>query len=161
MRLCLVWPASSIRGQTVSSLDDLARLTPLQLNAVYSSASAGEAPVGRVRGLPLVMPGSRFAVPFSRAGRVYWQGKIFEPETGMAVNRFLGLRMIRGRYRFGPSQFDGASALILDYQNTSRVYGSYRDEIREVSPGIHLGLMYDRRKPESGPVRYFAFQAER
>lgn len=152
---------SSAGAQGVSSLDDLARMTPDRLNELYASGATGVAPEGRVRGLPLMSPGTGRAVALSHAGRLVWQGKVFDPATGTAVNRFLGLRVIRGRYGWGAARFDGGPSLILDYQGSSRVYARYRDEIREVAPGLYLGLMYDRRKPDSGPVRYFAFEDRR
>lgn len=135
------------------------RLNPQQLNGLYISASPGAIPSGSVRGLPLTSPGSRLGVPLSRSGRLIWQGKIFSPEQGTAVNRFAGVRIIRGKVGYGRSVLDGRTSIILDYSTTSRLYRRYRDEIREVAPGIYLGLMYDRADGYSNPVRYFAFQS--
>src|SRR2546421_327244 len=57
------------------------------------------------------------------------------------------------------SWYDGRPALILDYADTSLVYKKYRDEIREVAPGLYLGLMYKRRCPQPKFKMYFALQA--
>ena len=37
---------------------------------------------------------------------------------------------------------DGGPSMIFDYQNTSIVWMHYRDEVREVSPGVFLGIMH-------------------
>jgi hypothetical protein len=147
------------RAQGIASLTDLARLSPPQLETLYDSSAPGTIPQGKVRGLPLMKPGSKLAVPLSRGGRVFWQGKIFHPSDSTAINRFFGVRMIQGEVGYGPSVRDGRPSIILDYGRTSHIYRPYRDEIREVSPGLYHGLMYDRDDLQRGPVQYFAFEA--
>jgi hypothetical protein len=66
--------------------------------------------------------------------------------------------MIQGEVGYGPSVRDGRPSIILDYARTSRIYRPFRDEIREISPGLYLGLMYDRDDLQRGPVQYFAFE---
>jgi hypothetical protein len=146
-------------AQNVRTLSDLARLAPPQLEALYDRSVSGTIPQGKVRGLPLINPGSSLAVPLSRGGRILWQGKIFHPGDSTAINRFFGLRMVKGNVGYGPSVRDGRTSIILDYGQTSHLYRPYRDEIREISPGLYLGLMYDRNDLQRGPVQYFAFEA--
>ena len=141
---------------TVRTLDDLVRLGPIELERLYRQAPPAPIPTGKIKGQPVVLPGSALAVPASRAGRSVWQGKIFDPDAGMAVNRFFGLPVIRGELSYGHSWLDGRPALILDYERTSRVYARYRDEIREVAPGLLLGLMYERTQPRPSQAMYFA-----
>ena len=150
---------AAAQATTIRTVDDLARLTPAQLEALYAQGTAAPPPGGKVRGLPLIAPGRRFGPVASRAGRLAWQGKVFQPEEATAVNRFFGVRMIRGNLSFGPSWRDGRSALILDYNGTSTIYGRYRDEIRQVAPGVYLGLMFDRSTATPTFSRYFAFEA--
>ena len=76
------------------------------------------------------------------AARLLWQGKVFEPDESTAVNRFFGMRVIRGQLYQGPSWLDGGPSLVLDYSQTSRIYADNRDEIRQIAPGLFLGLMY-------------------
>jgi hypothetical protein len=151
---------SAIAQDVVRTVDDLARLTPAGLDALYAHGAASPPPAGKVRGLPLIAPGRRVGPLASRAGRLAWQGKTFDPAQSTAVNRFFGLRMIRGNLSFGPSWRDGQSSLILDYNGTSTVYGRYRDEIRQVAPGVYLGLMYDRSTNPPTFTRYFAFSMD-
>jgi hypothetical protein len=147
-------PAPS--GLAVRSLDDLVRLDPVALELLYRQSPPAPIPDGKVLGRPVVLPGSLAAVPASKVGRLLWQGKVFDPAAGVAVNRFLGVRVIHGELYYAESWLDGGPALILDYQRTSKVYGKYRDELREVAPGLLLGLMYDRRPAEPEMTRFFA-----
>ena len=43
------------------------------------------------------------------------------------------------------SWFDGKETIVLDYSKTSFVARKVRDEIREVSPGVFLGLVFWER----------------
>jgi hypothetical protein len=157
----LVFSAASASAQDgIRSVDDLARFSPAGLDALYARGAASPPPAGKVRGLPLIAPGRRVGPLASRAGRLAWQGKIFDPAQSTAVNRFFGVRVIRGNLSYGPSWRDGGSSLILDYEGTSTIYNRYRDEIRQVAPGVYLGLMYDRSTSPPSFTRYFAFSAD-
>jgi hypothetical protein len=140
------------------SAESLAVLSPAQLEALYRQSPAGSLPQGWVRGTPLLRPGTAGAGVRSRVGRVFWQGKWFDSQSSTATNRFVGLPVISGRTGLGPSWLDGRPSLILDYNGTSRVYGPYRDEIRQVGPGVFLGLMYDRRIHPPRLVRMFVLE---
>jgi hypothetical protein len=141
---------------TIRTLDDLVTLSAPQLDQLYRQAEPGPVPPGKVRGRALY-PDARFPRARSNAARLAWQGKVFDPETSTATNKFFGVRAIKGNVYAGPSWLDSRPSMILDYEGTSRIYGAYRDEIRQVAPGLYLGLMYDR----NGPVlkMYFAFEA--
>ena len=93
----------------------------------------------------------------SNAAKLAWQGKVFDPESSTATNRFFGVRAIKGNVYAGPSWLDGNPSMILDYEGTSKIYGNYRDEIRQVAPGLYLGLMYDRTTSPPAFKMYFAF----
>lgn len=142
------------------TLDGLLRMSPAEIESIYRQGSAAAIPPGRVRGTALLAPGTRRARALSRGARLVWQGKVIEPDQATAVNRFFGVRMIRGRLYQGPSCLDGAPALILDYSQTSRIYARNRDEIRQVAPGLFLGLMYDRSISPPRLSMYFALEAD-
>jgi len=160
------WPTQSVPVQVetapmqastpIRTLDDLAGLSAPQLEALYRQSAPGPVPAGKVRGLALY-PESRYPRAKSKAARVAWQGKVFDPATGTATNRFFGVRAIKGAVYSGQSWLDGGPSMILDYQNMSKVYGNYRDEIRQVTPGLYLGLMYDRTTNPPKFKMYFAF----
>jgi hypothetical protein len=151
--------AQAPAAASVVTAERLVRMSPVELDQLYRAATPGVLPHGKVRGIPIVAPGSALGPLMSRGGRLVWQGKVFRPDGRTAVNRFFGFRVIQGNLYQGTGWVDGRPSLILDYQQTSRVYGRYRDEIRQVAPGLYLGAMYARTSPQPTFTRYFAFEA--
>jgi hypothetical protein len=92
--------------------------------------------------------------------RLVWQGKIFDSGSPAAVNRFFGLPIVRAQVYQAESWLDGGPSLVLDYSQTSRVYAQNRDEIRQVAPGLFLGLMYERTVPQPTLRMYFVLEAQ-
>jgi hypothetical protein len=156
----LISPASSARASgAVRTADDLLALAPAELEALYRGGRAVGVPDGRVRGTVLTAPGTGRAKALSRGARVLWQGKVVDAANGRAVNRFLGVPVVAGRLYLGNSLLDGAPALVLDYRETSHVYRKYRDEIREVAPGLYLGRMMDVSRSPATLKLQFALEA--
>ena len=77
-----------------------------------------------------------------------WKGKVFDPEKGELINRIGPMEhmLIVAKVYKDKSWFDGKECIVLDYSKTSLIAGWIRDEIREVSPGIYLGLVYGGKK---------------
>ncbi len=144
------------QAQVPVSADSLLCLTPGQLETLYRQSPATAIPCGPIRGTALLRPGEPGAVRRARLARFAWQGKVFRDDATV-INRFFGLKAIQARVFLGPSQLDGAPSLILDYHDTSRLYARNRDEIRQVAPGLWLGLMYEDGNPQ--PVLMFALEA--
>jgi hypothetical protein len=148
-------PASSV-GPT--SLDDLGALRPAALAALYSGART---PVlrdmdGHLTGRMLavsVLPGWMFGLLRWFAGwRGFpWRGKSFqagEGGRGEGINRVFGDRNPRRWFRFdtfvAPSRAGAFEAVQLDYDNPGNpgFIRAIKDEVREVAPGLYLGLAY-------------------
>lgn len=66
--------------------------------------------------------------------------------------------MIKADASAGESWPDGGAALILDDSRTSFLYRLDRDEIRQVAPGLFLGLMYERTCPRPTFKMYFVLE---
>ncbi len=143
---------------TIRTLDDLVTLSAPQLDQLYRQSDPGPVPLGKVVGRALY-PDARFPRARSNAARLAWQGKVFDPSNSTAINRFFGVKVIKGNVYAAPSWLDGRPSVILDYEGTSRIYGNYRDEIRQVAPNLYLGLMYDRTTAPPTLKMYFAFDA--
>src|SRR5262249_51736224 len=159
--VCVACWGLQARGQSPApaiTIDQLLGMSPAQIESLYRQGTAVAIPPGRVRGTALLAPGTRRARVVSRGARLLWQGKVFEEGQATAVNRFFGMRVIRGRLYQGPSWLDGAPSLILDYSQTSRIYADNRDEIRQVAPGLFLGLMYNRTTSPPELQMYFALE---
>ena len=153
-----LWGLAPMRLE-VRELSDLSRLSPAELEALYARSRPGAIPCGRVRGLALVRPGTKLGPVLSRSAKLAWQGKVFDADGSSSINRFFGVKAVRAKVGYGPSWRDGNPALVLDYSQTSKIYENYRDELREVSPGIYLGLMFDRSVSPPRLKMYFAIQA--
>lgn len=156
----IVLPATALAQEPVviRGADDLAAFSPAQLDAIFAAGYVTGVPVGPLRGLPLVNPGSPNAAIASRGGRAVWSGKRIDAESLVAVNRFFGLPMIKANVRIEPSLRDGAPAIVLDYSGSSWLYRNVRDEIREISPGLYLGYVDDVRTSEPSARRWFALE---
>lgn len=129
------------------SYSDLMNMRQRELDALYRDiATPGEIPVGDTRGTALVLPGraaGRVAQAIARL--LIWQGKVFDPRSGMLRNKVtpVGIRAVRARVYVGDSRLDrGTQATVLDYSKTSWIARWVRDEIREVAPGLWLGKVF-------------------
>ncbi|MEK7467649.1 MAG: hypothetical protein AAB074_09575 [Planctomycetota bacterium] len=122
----------------------LLEMSRADLDELYASRGAGSIPQGDSRGTGIPMAGSFLTAPISRLGNFLWQGKVFDPATSTLVNKVLGIRLFVARVYPGESWFDGKPAIIVDYQGTSWLCGPIRDEIRELAPGLYLGMAYLR-----------------
>jgi len=131
-----------------------------ELDALYRQGSVAGIPPGRVRGTAILAPGTRRNEAMARGTRLVWQGKVFDPAGSSAVNRFFGLPIVRAQVYQEQSWLDGAPTLVLDYSRTSRIYAQNRDEIRQIAPGLLLGLMYVRTTPQPTLRMYFVLEAQ-
>src|SRR5205823_3848413 len=127
-------------------LEDLTRMSWDELEQLYRGASPGAVPSGYAKGRALYCPGKPLSGPRAATSRLLWKGKHFDPCGGTLINQWLGFRAVRARVFYGESWLDGGPSLILDYDGMSRlVWADARDEVREVAPGLYLGLMFRRR----------------
>jgi hypothetical protein len=126
-----------------------------ELEALFARADAGTLPVGIGKGRALIASGTVAARPLSALVRlVAWRGKEFDAQ-GRSLRNLIspfGLRAITADVYIGDSRLDGRPCIVLDYSKTSRVAGWVRDEIREVEPGLYVGLVYVRSR--QAPLRF-------
>ncbi len=128
--------------------DRLIEMSPRQLEELFRTSPPGPIPAGECEGTFLVASGTRFAEPAAALlRRLAWQGKVFSPQQGYVVNKVLpwGRRAVGARVYKGLSRLDGGECIVLDYSPTSLIARSIRDELREVHPGVYLGLVYAAR----------------
>jgi hypothetical protein len=155
----------------IKTLDDLAELDPDALMDLYRAATTPRLKDldGKLVGRLLVILKAqephiaRLLHDFARSGVFPWQGKTFESEDaghGHGINRVLHERFnwfpfdtSIARSRAG--DFD-AVELNYDRPGNPPLVRSIKDEVREVAPGLWLGLAYLDTK--SGPKLgcYFA-----
>jgi hypothetical protein len=131
-----------------TTADRMLGMSRRQLDLVFHDHEAGHIPRGEGRGTVLVRWGRFLSTLVSRiVHRLAWQGKVFDPEKGELRNEISaeGVRAVRARVYEAPSWFDQKPCIVLDYSHTSFVARRIRDEIREVSPGVYLGIVYWRK----------------
>ena len=129
----------------VVDVPQLLEMSPDELAALFRRSPAGEIPIGKMHGSVLVAPGTEIAGPAKRFAKLLvWQGKVFYPTKGDLRNLILpfGIKAVRARVYKDASWFDQKETIVLDYSKTSFVARKIRDEIREVSPGVYLGLVF-------------------
>jgi hypothetical protein len=146
--------------EAVYTVEQLLQMTGPQLEAVYRQGTSVGLPAGRVKGTAILAPGTRRNRLMARGTRLVWQGKVVDPDQSIAVNRFFGLPVVKGRLYQAESWLDGAPSLILDYSQTSRIYAQNRDEIRQIAPNLYLGLMYGRTEPQPTLKMYFVLETQ-
>jgi hypothetical protein len=120
-------------------------LTRDELDDLFRSSPPGPIPTGEARGTVISHPGTEFAeIAAKLVHLIAWQGKVFDPAKGELLNEIspLHLDRIRAKVYNDTSWFDGKDCIVLDYSKTSLVAHWIRDEMRQVSPGVYLGIVY-------------------
>jgi hypothetical protein len=131
------------RGE-VAEMEALLRLSGRELDDLFRRSDTGAPPDGRAEGLFLLAPGTPGAPVLAGLLGLAWRGKNFDAGSGTMINRVLpiGIEAVKARVREEPSRLDRKPCYVLDYSRTSLIAGGVRDEIREVAPGLYLGLVY-------------------
>ena len=141
------------------TLNDLISMSQAELDDLFRRSPLGDIPDGDALGTAIVAPGSEIEGPVLWLARwLAWQGKVFDRSHGTLLNKVgpLGLNLIRASVYVAPSWFDNQPAIILDYSKTSLLARKVRDEIREVSPGTFLGIVFYGRDKTINFVLQFA-----
>ena len=124
----------------------LAKMSECDLIDIYKQGIVSQVPCGYTPGIVIYKPGSMITCPMSKIMKLTaWQGK-FIPGDGTMVNKQFGVPAIKAAIMDGESWIDGKPTLVFDYESTSLICNKFRDEIREVSPGVFLGCMHQRQK---------------
>jgi hypothetical protein len=123
----------------------LLKMTQAELDTLFKSSAPGPIPNGESNGTAIVAPGTAFTPEIATFINLFaWQGKVFDASAGLLRNRILpfGLNAIIARVYVASSWLDQRDCIVLDYSQTSIVAQWIRDEIRLISPGLYLGVVY-------------------
>lgn len=143
------------------------KLSAEQLDEIFRRGTVGSIPEGEGEGTAIVAPGTPISDDIARFIHIFqWKGKVFERDKnnqshGWLKNRILllGSKAVVADVSKGASWFDGKECIVLDYSHTSIVAQWIRDEIREVSPGVFLGLVYwGKEKEKAHRLIHFALK---
>jgi hypothetical protein len=149
---------------TITDPEEFLKLSSEQLDEVFRNAPAGAIPIGQGDGTAIIAPDTVVSDTIAKFVHIFtWKGKFFEPDPvdpqrAVLKNRLflLGTKAIAAQVYRGESWLDGKECIVLDYSQTSIVAQWIRDEIREVSPGLYLGIVY-WGKQKSGAHRLIHF----
>jgi len=133
----------------IDRADQLLDLRRRELDELFSNSPSGDVPVGRGRGTVLFATGTRLSRPAARAAyAIAWKGKVFAPSGASLKNLItpFGIPAIEAAVYPERSWFDDKDCTVLDYSKTSIVARYIRDEIREIAPGLFLGLVFWGRR---------------
>jgi hypothetical protein len=152
---------------TIADPNEFLELSSDQLDEIFRNSTPGEIPLGEGEGTAIIAPGTVISDPIAKFVHLFsWKGKAFErdaadPKRGMLKNRLLllGTKAIIAQVYKGESWFDGKECIVLDYSQTSLVAQWIRDEIREVSPGVYLGIVFwGKEKASAHKLIHFALK---
>jgi hypothetical protein len=135
----------------------LLAMSAQQLDDLFGSSPAGNIPNGEAEGTAIIASGTVFSKEIADIISLFgWKGKTFDAAHGTLRNRLLafGIDAIVAEVYKGNSWFDNKECVVLDYSKTSIVASHIRDEIRQIGPGIYLGIVFWENKR----TIYFALQ---
>jgi hypothetical protein len=127
----------------------LLAMSQKELDDLFSGSPAGDIPNGQAQGTAIIAPNTAFSHEIASVINIFgWQGKTFDAAHGTLTNRILafGLNAIVAQVYKDKSWFDGKECIVLDYSKTSLVANHIRDEIRQIGPGMYLGVVYWDKK---------------
>ena len=123
----------------------LLAMSQKQLDDLFAASPAGDIPNGPANGTAIIASGTAFSPEIAEVINIFgWQGKTFDAAHGTLMNRIsaFGVNAIVAEVYKTQSWFDGKECIVLDYSKTSLLAEHIRDEIRQISPGMYLGLVY-------------------
>jgi hypothetical protein len=136
-------------GVTAADPSSLVEETIEGLGELFGAGTAGAIPDGRGKGTVLLGTGGRPArVAAALCYALAWRGKVVNARQGRLKNIVtpLGIQAIEAAVCKQDSWYDGETCIVLDYSKTSFVARKIRDEIREIAPGVFLGLVFWGRR---------------
>lgn len=165
-RKCLLFCATAALTPTVAAQapcpptpESLLRTSRCELLELYRCGHPAAVPTGFVRGWAIFKPGRWTTVPRAHFTHLLWQGKEFTCDGGTMINHVAGLKVVKANVFTDTSWFDGKPTLVFDYCGASKLFGNVRDEVREVAPGVYLGLTYLRKKDGPELAVFFVLDA--
>jgi hypothetical protein len=133
----------------VRAPSEFLKMSKEQLDDIFRASAAGEIPRGEGKGTAIIAAGTRVSDEIARFVHLFtWKGKVFDPVKGELRNKILplGHKAIVAKVYKDKSWFDQKECIVLDYSKTSLLAKWIRDEIREVAPGIYLGIVFWGKK---------------
>ena len=159
--------SNELMSAPITDPEKFLKLSSEQLDEIFLATPAGRILNGEGEGIAIIAPGTAVSDTIAKFVHLFsWNGKVFtpdpvDPQRATLKNRLLllGTKAIVAQVYRGECWLDGKECIVLDYSQTSLVAQWIRDEIREVSPGVYLGVVYwGKEKPDSHRLIHFALK---
>jgi hypothetical protein len=132
-----------------TDIPQLMKMSQAELDDLFRKSPAGPIPDGEAEGTAIIAPGTVLEETAAKFIHFFaWQGKVFDADKGELRNRIspFGVHAIIAKVYQDKSWFDQKDCIALDYSKTSLLAHWIRDEIRQVGPGVYLGIVYWGKK---------------
>ncbi len=139
-------PKPSTPKTAAITVEALLDMSQHELDALFKSSPEGKVPTGEGHGTVIVATGTPLTGLLAPLLRLGWQGKVVDGKGLTLKNKILpfGIPLIGAKIvKADDSKLDGKPTTVLDYSKTAIAAARpIRDEIREVAPGLYLGVVY-------------------
>ena len=153
--LLLVLP---INGQTPLSFESLGKMNSHQLEELYRNGKVFEPSDGYLKGRAFPKPDKFGHQLRSETIGLVWKGKNIYTNDAIMLNQVGKKQMVAASISKEESWLDGKPSVIFDYASGPKWAQKARDEVREIAPGLYLGIMYYRDCPCPKMAMFFALE---
>ena len=156
--LATVVLALPLKAQTTLNIDSLGKMSASQLEELYRNGKVFEPSDGYLKGKAFPKPdklGHQFR---SEAIGLVWKGKNIYTKEAVMLNQVGKKQKVAASISKEESWLDGKPSVIFDYASGPKWAQKARDEVREIAPGLYLGIMYFRDCPCPKMGMFFALE---
>jgi hypothetical protein len=126
----------------ITCIDQLRGRSCEELLNIFAGGNCA-CPSGYGRGEVVLMTDGRHCKMKMRMTNRVWKGKVFD-DDGSFTNQWVACKALHSCYGPGPSWYDGLPCIVMEYPPHTPLFANSHDEIRQVGPGIWLGMFYER-----------------
>lgn len=147
-----------VKAQNTLNIDSLGKMSASQLKELYRNGKVFEPTDGYLKGKAFPKP-DKFAHKLrSETIGLVWKGKNIYTKDAIMLNQVGKKQMVAASISNEESWLDGKPSVIFDYASGPKWAQNARDEVREIAPGLYLGIMYFRDCPCPKMGMFFALE---
>ncbi len=150
--------AKPVRSQTTLTIESLGRMSAHQLESLYRDGKVFEPSDGFLKGRAFPKPDKFGHQLRSETIGLVWKGKNIYTNDAIMLNQVGKKQMVAASISKEESWLDGKPSVIFDYAVGPKWAQKARDEVREIAPGLYLGIMYYRNCPCPKMAMFFALE---
>lgn len=156
--LATVFLALPLKAQTTLNIDSLGKMSASQLEELYRNGKVFEPSDGYLKGKAFPKPDKLGHQLRSEAIGLVWKGKNIYTKEAIMLNQVGKKQKVAASISKEESWLDGKPSVIFDYASGPKWAQNARDEVREIAPGLYLGIMYFRDCPCPKMGMFFALE---